>query len=98
MNDHFPALIIVVPLLSAFLIAAAGWIRRVFCFPIALFAMAVSLYSAVALLFKVVASGQVVYHLGGWPPPWGIAYHIDYLNSIVLVVVAAVAFINLFAT
>jgi len=98
MSNHFPALIIVVPLLSAFLIAATGWIRRILCFPIAVFAMAVSLYCAVALLLKVVSNGQVIYHLGGWSPPWGIAYQIDYLNGIVLVVVAAVAFINLFAT
>jgi len=98
MSDHFPALVIVVPLLSAFLIAATGWIRRKLCFPIAIFAMSVSLYIAIALLCRVVTQGRIVYHLGGWSPPWGIAYHIDYLNGIVLVVVAAVAFINLLAT
>lgn len=98
MSGHFPALIIVVPLLSAFIIAAAGWIRQKLCFPIAAFALAVSLYSAVALLGRVVTTGPIAYHLGGWQPPWGIAYHIDHLSGLVLVLVAAVAFINLFAT
>ncbi len=98
MSSHFPALIIVVPLFSAFFIAAAGWFARKLCFPVALFGMAAALCSAIGIQAQVVASGPVVYHLGGWPPPWGIAYYIDWLNGIVLIAVAAVALINLFAT
>jgi multicomponent Na+:H+ antiporter subunit D len=46
-----------------------------------------------------VLSRQVVqYRLGGWPPPFGIVYEVDYLNSVVLVLVTAVALINLIAT
>jgi multicomponent Na+:H+ antiporter subunit D len=40
----------------------------------------------------------VLYKLGGWDPPWGIAYYVDHLNGLVLVVVSAVALINLIAS
>lgn len=99
MSAHLPAIIIIVPLISAFVIAAASWINPKLCFPIVLASMAISLYSAIGLLFEVLTTRQaVVYYLGGWAPPWGIAYYVDHLNGLVLVVVSAVAFINLFAT
>jgi multicomponent Na+:H+ antiporter subunit D len=43
-------------------------------------------------------TGVVEYHLAGWAPPVGIAYRVDHLNGLVLVAVAAVAFINLLGT
>jgi len=42
--------------------------------------------------------GVVLYKLGGWDPPWGIAYYVDHLNGLVLVVVSIVALINLIAS
>lgn len=98
MSPHFPAIIIIVPLLSAFLIAAAGWWKQKLCFPIAGISLATSLYSAIFLLSRVLDTGAIEYRLGGWAPPWGIAYHVDHLNALVLVAVSAAAFINLFAT
>ncbi|QTA85720.1 monovalent cation/H+ antiporter subunit D family protein [Desulfonema magnum] len=97
MSEHFPALIIIVPLLAAFLIAVAGWVNKRLCFPIAAASLCVSLYSAVRLLGIVLESGMVEYQLGGWPPPWGIAYNVDHLNGLVLVVISAVALLNLVA-
>ena len=41
---------------------------------------------------------MVEYHLAGWAPPVGIAYRVDHLNALVLVAVAAVAFMNLLGT
>jgi multicomponent Na+:H+ antiporter subunit D len=49
------------------------------------------------MLVRVLAHGPFAYHLGGWPPPVGIAYEIDHLNALVLAVMAAVALINLLA-
>ena len=40
----------------------------------------------------------MLYKLGGWDPPWGIAYYVDHLNGLVLVVVSIVALINLIAS
>ncbi|MBW1962449.1 MAG: monovalent cation/H+ antiporter subunit D family protein [Deltaproteobacteria bacterium] len=98
MSEHFPALIIVFPLLAAFIVAATGWFRKTLCFPICLASLAAALLVSIRLLSVVLDQHSIQYRLGGWPPPWGIAYEVDYLNSIVLVVVFAVAFINLIAT
>ena len=97
MTQHYPALLIVAPLLAAFVISAAGWINRKWCFPVAVAALTVSACSSVALLLRVMKEGVVLYHLGGWAPPWGIAYYVDYLNGLVLPVICFVALINLIA-
>lgn len=98
MTPHEPALLVTVPLLSAFLVSAAGWLRRQLCFPIAFIGLAVSLIASVSLLLRVLREHVVIYRLGGWPPPWGIVYSVDHLNGLVLVVVASVAVLNLAAT
>jgi multicomponent Na+:H+ antiporter subunit D len=98
MTQHYPALLVAVPLLSAFLISAAGWIKKELCFPFALLGLGVSAFSSVGLLLQVLDQGPALYELGGWPAPFGISYRIDLLNGLVLVVVSAVALINLTAT
>jgi len=98
MSTHLPALIIIVPLLTSFAIVMAGWLDSRYCFPLAAAALGGSLLSAAAMLLRVVDSGPFSYHLAGWPPPVGIAYEIDHLSALVLVVVAAVASINLIAS
>ncbi|MGD8984139.1 MAG: monovalent cation/H+ antiporter subunit D family protein [Desulfobacteraceae bacterium] len=98
MSEQYPALLVIVPLISAFLISAAGWVSRRLCFPIAVAALSVTGYSSVGLLMRVLDEGVIIYRLGGWPPPWGIAYYVDHLNGLVLVVVAVVALLNLIAS
>lgn len=98
MSQHYPALLVISPLLMAFFIIAAGWGNRRLCFPFAAIALVISLLSAVGLLLQVLGTGTVTYRMGGWPEPWGIAYVVDPLNGLVLVVVAAVALANLVAT
>ncbi len=46
---------------------------------------------AVTLLSRVLAHGAIDYEIGGWPPPWGIAYRIDEVNAFVLVIVSTIA-------
>ena len=98
MSEQYPALLVVVPLLSAFIISAAGWVNKRLCFPIAIAALSVAVYSSVGLLLRVLKEGEVLYRLGGWDPPWGIAYHVDHLNGLVLAVVSVVALLNLIAS
>ena len=47
-------------------------------------------FIAGALLWQVLTGGPISYHIGGWPPPWGIEYRVDLLNGFVLVLVSAV--------
>ena len=98
MTQHYPALLLVTPLLAAFVISAAGWINRKWCFPIAVVALTVSAWCSVALLLRVMKEGVIHYYLGGWAPPWGIAYYVDYLNGLVLPVICIVALVNLISS
>ena len=95
MTQHFPALLIIVPLLSALLVSAMGWIDRRWCFPLAVAALAGALAISVGLVTQVMATGPIVYKMAGWRPPVGITYVIDYLNAPVLVVILAAALLNL---
>lgn len=98
MSEQYPALLVIVPLISAFFISAAGWVNRRLCFPIAVVALGVATYASVSLLLRVLDEGVIVYRLGGWPPPWGIAYYVDHLNALVLTVITVVALLNLIAS
>jgi multicomponent Na+:H+ antiporter subunit D len=97
MSQHYPALLIVIPLLASFFISAAGWLRPALCFPLALTALGGSLLVSLGLLSDVIRGIPDVYWFGGWPPPWGIYYRLDHLNALVLVVISAVGFVNLIA-
>lgn len=97
MTHHFPALLIIVPLLSALIVSAMGWINRRWCFPLAVAALSGALAISVGLLTQVMATGPIAYKMAGWSPPIGITYVIDYLNAPILVVILAVALLNLIA-
>ncbi|MBW2102239.1 MAG: monovalent cation/H+ antiporter subunit D family protein [Deltaproteobacteria bacterium] len=98
MSHHFPALLVIAPLLSAFFISGAGWLNRRFCLPLAVASLGVAGLSALSLFWRVVQQGPVLYRLGGWDPPWGIAYAVDFLNAPVLVLICIVALLNLWAS
>ncbi len=95
MKEHFPALIVVTPLIMALLVSAMSWLNKKLCFPTTVLALLVSLLSSIGLLLRVMSEGTVRYRLGGWSPPWGIAYEADHLNGLILVVVSLAAFLNL---
>lgn len=98
MSQHLPALPVVIPLLSALLITLLGWFDRRLSYPIALAALVIGLISALGLMAQVLHGGAVVYRMGGWDPPWGIAYRVDHLNALILTAVMAVALIGTMAT
>ena len=87
--DHLPVYAVIIPLLAAPLIVMIG--RNTMAWKIALAAAWISLFSTVALLWRVAASGTISYQLGGWAPPWGIEYRIDLLSAYVLLIVTAIA-------
>jgi multicomponent Na+:H+ antiporter subunit D len=85
---HLPALQVVIPLVGALL---AGFLRRGgTAFALALLVSWIMPFIAVAMLWQVLSSGPISYHLGGWEPPWGIEYRVDALNGLVLVLVSVV--------
>ena len=90
--EQFPALIVVTPLISAFLVNVVGLWNRKLCFPLVLIALSACLVFAGGILNVVISQGEPIhYYLGGWEPPWGIAYFIDHLNAYVAVIVTVIA-------
>jgi multicomponent Na+:H+ antiporter subunit D len=98
MIDHYPAFIVILPLLFAFVVSSSAWIKKSLCFPLAVTGMGLSAFFSVLLLKQVATTGLVEYRMGGWETPWGIGYHVDYLNGLVVTVVTVLAFINMIAT
>lgn len=98
MSAHLPGLVVLIPLVAAFLILIGALLDKRLAFPLTGLALFASLLAAVALLARVMHVGVVEYHLAGWAPPVGIALRVDHLNALVLVAVATVAFLNLLGT
>ena len=92
-EEHLPALQIVVPLIAAPLciVLRKGDHAWAFATTIAWAAFAMS----TLLLDRVLAEGTLVYEMGGWAAPWGIEYRIDRLNAFVLTIVAGIAAVAL---
>ena len=85
---HLPILQVVVPLFGALLV---GLLRRAGpAFALALVVSWIMPFIAGAMLWQVLGTGPISYHLGSWPPPRGIEYRGDVLNGFVLVLVSAV--------
>jgi multicomponent Na+:H+ antiporter subunit D len=88
-ND-LPALLVVVPLISAPLcVLIARWPRLVWqlCMVSAWTTFAIAL----ELLDQVLSDGTISYAMGGWVAPWGIEYRIDELNAFVALIVTGIA-------
>jgi len=90
---NFPVLVIILPLISALIIPVAGRISRFFDWYLTVLSTFVSFLFSITLLKTVMTGGRISYRLGGWEPPWGIEYAVDYLNGFVLVVISFIAFI-----
>jgi multicomponent Na+:H+ antiporter subunit D len=92
--EQAPVLLVILPLLSAFVINMVGLINRRYCFPVAVLAIFGSFVASVITLIQIMENGVISYRLGGWPPPFGIEYVVDHFNGLVLV---AVSFVSLLA-
>jgi multicomponent Na+:H+ antiporter subunit D len=92
-TEHFPALCVVVPLLSApvCLLLRLRALARAFACLVAWGCLGMS----GALLAETWQKGPISYWLGGWEPPYGIEYRVDVLNALVLVVVTMIASVTL---
>ncbi|MFP4168581.1 MAG: complex I subunit 5 family protein [Desulfonatronovibrionaceae bacterium] len=98
MSEHYPVLIILAPLLAAFLNSGLLWLNRRMCYPITALGIGASLYFCIGLLLQVLTTGPVTYHLGGWAPPMGIELRIDHLSALVLLLIPPVALVNILAS
>ncbi len=91
--EHFPVLIVVISLFSAFTILIVGSVKKKSCCFISIGTILVQFVMAVFILRHVLTEGTIHYWLGGWSPPWGIEYVVDALNAYVLVILLVLALI-----
>ncbi|MEA3494122.1 MAG: NADH-quinone oxidoreductase subunit M [Candidatus Margulisiibacteriota bacterium] len=78
---HAPILIVVIPLLAAFLTHLTKYVKlKRGAEIVAAIGMVVPLALLLSLGRGVIAGGSVQYNLGGWPPPVGISLTIDGLS------------------
>ncbi len=88
MTQQFPALIIVIPLLAALLTPLLGTLTRRLCHPWLVLIIGCAFCMSLGIAAQVITSGPISYNMGGWEPPWGIAYRIDHLNALMLVLIS----------
>jgi len=91
--DDFPALIVVLPLFAAFTVPIIGYFSKKSVPYFVSFATFIAFLISIFNLQTVMSSGTISYTMGGWEPPWGIEYRIDYLNAFVSIVVIFIIFI-----
>jgi len=90
----FPIILIVLPLITAFLIPVLGWWKKKLCYPIVIITIFLSLLSSLKIMKLVLDQGPVKYHLGGWQPPWGIEYHLNHLNALLIILISFISLIT----
>lgn len=88
-QEHLSILLVVIPLLAA--PVAAMLSGRRWPWLIASLAGIACLALASMQAWVVMTSGPISYHIGGWPPPWGIEYRVDALNAFVALIVSTIA-------
>ncbi|MCP4599397.1 MAG: monovalent cation/H+ antiporter subunit D family protein [Proteobacteria bacterium] len=96
MNIHqspLPILLVAIPLLFAFIIPVVGLWKKQLCFSLVVLAIGIALALSLKVSFEVILNGPISYYLGGWEPPWGIEYRIDYLGAFMTVLLTTISFI-----
>lgn len=88
--QHAAILLVVLPLLAAPVTALlpSGRIAWMITFLVTL----LCLLLAGQIFTDVVTGAAIHYELGGWAPPWGIAYEIDAFNALVALLICVIAF------
>ncbi|OUR87269.1 cation:proton antiporter [Gammaproteobacteria bacterium 42_54_T18] len=95
MLTHLPILQVIVPLLAAPLCLFLR--RSSLAWLFSLIVSTLAFVISILLLQQVMASGTLVYELGGWDAPWGIEYRIDELNAFLLLIITAISTVVLIA-
>jgi multicomponent Na+:H+ antiporter subunit D len=87
---HVPVLIVVLLLAASYTVPLLDRFRRSLALPITILSLITAFISSLYLLYLIGVRGPFAYHLGGWPPPWGIELYIDYLAVYMLIVISSI--------
>ncbi len=87
MHQQLPVMIVVLPLITSLVLSFTGFrYKGAVSYP-AVAVLCTCLLGAVYLLVSVIDSGPLDYRLGGWAPPFGIAFRVDALACLMLVLI-----------
>jgi len=95
MSHHFPALLFLLPFLTAISLPMVGLKHRDWCRPMALVAVSAMSVISLANLVVVMNHGEIRYTFGGWTAPIGIEWVDDGLASVIMVTLSLLALIAL---
>jgi multicomponent Na+:H+ antiporter subunit D len=84
------------PFVGAFAAVSLGiWHRRA-ALPIAIISISLSLISTLTTLTYIAFKQPIAhYYMGGWLPPYGIAFYVDGLNVFIIILIHLVALLSL---
>ena len=94
-TQHLPALVIVIPLLFAYMMPLLARWRKGWVIPAALIALTFSLIASLSMAAQVMATGPFMYRMGNWAPPWGIELSMDYLSTFIAITLTSVGLLIL---
>ncbi len=95
MNHHLPALLFLLPFLTALSLPIVGLKHREWCRPMAFVAVSAMSPLALANLVVVLNDGEIRYAFSGWAAPIGIEWVDDGLASVVMVTFSLLALLCL---
>ena len=95
MTEHLAAYVVAIPFFGALLVTVFWLLEKRLVFATSLLACGLSFAAAIMLFRQVFLLGEIEYRMGGWVPPVGIVYRIDYLNGVILVLITLVSLLNL---
>ena len=91
LQGHSPALIVVTFLLFSYLMPLFDRWKKEWCASLAILAHIIAILFTGYLTWEVMNNGPLTYHLGGWAPPWGIEFVVDYMAVFMLITISVVS-------
>lgn len=95
MREQLPALIVLLPLLTALAIPLISYLSKSLTRIVAIVVLLGAHVSAIGALVHALTQGTWHYRFGDWAPPWGIEYVIDPLSGTMAVLVSFISLVVL---
>ena len=94
MTYHLPALVFLIPFVTAICIPLVAFRDEQRCRPAAVTALSAMTVMALVSLWFVLTEGEVRYSFGGWAPPVGIEWVVDEVAAIMVAVTSLLALVS----
>ncbi|MBR1368459.1 hypothetical protein RJ53_02645 [Methanocalculus chunghsingensis] len=92
-TDHLPILVVMIPVITAYITPLVGILLKRTVKGIAVVALSVNLACSLLLAHYVLINGPISYHLSGVPPPLGIEFVADHLGAVLSLLISAITLI-----